>query len=222
MINLSKKLTVVSFLFLSIMPSVMISTWQDSGDIEELTLQVYKKDPWGFIGKKFYDGPIKFVRENYGAGETLAAGLGVFLGGLIGVPILSSLFKDVGKNDGALIASLYIFSWSAVGLGVMITTAKFKRESILAEAYKKTLNDFLDNWSVYREYTPQELLEFFDSLQDSYETDEDDVLDNKRDEVFSFVIQQLCKHDKRYRSKFKEKEKTLRCRFKRYYCGVTY
>ena len=212
MISKFKKI-IFTGLFLSTVLSFAIpEPTNNQEDIEELTLQVYKQDPWGFIGKKFYDEPARFVREKYSIGEGLFVGVAITGHGIAAsclVPLLLPVLMEgapvpITFACAQALSKIVLLSSAALGVYAGLNIIKSNGKSLLTEAHKDSLDKFLANWSVYKEYTPEDLRGFFDALQHLYETDKKDVLDNKSDEVFSFVLQQLCKHDERYRTKVQE------------------
>jgi hypothetical protein len=161
----------------------------------DLTDNFYKKDLWGFVGKKFYDNPLQTYNKTWKkAFRVFSGAAGMCAGGLAGKKLLS-------KND--LLAFVGMFGGAFGGLVCFygILNSQMKRY-----ADYEALKDFVHRWERYKEFTPEDLHEVFDEMYALYSIEGWDSIKSDTQEIVKEVRKSLANNDLRYAELYKTQQ----------------
>jgi hypothetical protein len=153
----------------------------------------YKEDPWGFVGKKFYDNPLKTYNKAWKKVTRFFTGAaGLYGGGLLGKRALAK------RSDFLSFVGMLVGAGSGLVFPYGILNSQMKRR-----ADHKALKDFVHKWEKYKKLTPKALHEVFDRMYVLYSDGGWDEISGDTQEIIKEVRKSLANNDPRYAELYK-------------------
>jgi len=156
-----------------------IETKQKQMNSRDYTLELYKNDPWGFLGKKFYDELYEEYDEEKAKKQLLGFS---FLFGA------TSFFCSCGNPAIFILGLIWIPLFIVLALVIHINPKVEERNELI-------LKKFLRLWSKFKAITPEELHSLFDKLCKQQEN----LTSNEIQEIINEIQTQVIQHVEKYR-----------------------
>jgi len=180
----------------------------------ELTSDFYRDDPWGFVGKKFYDEPL----SNY---NTLEKKVLLLVAGVVGTvpgflsykisnkfiqrkktkPLEIEVHRRFDKGKTVKFATTFFLSSGGFAIGYGILNVKMK-----CRVDYDVLKTFMENWETYKELTPIQLHAVFERVHSLYVSNGWSSIKRYTEVIVREVRKKLARNDESYGALYKINE----------------